>query len=114
MNATATLAPLVVALHLPADPESGPVARGLLGMALAMDALFNAVFGCGVLLVGLGQAGGRRVLAVAAGLLTIPVAGQVVSPAAARWLLVAGPLWLTWLVFASIDLWRSTPTPSRK
>jgi len=36
---------------------------------------------------------------------TLPVVLQPVSYAAAQWLVIAGPLWVLWLLWVSIRLW---------
>jgi hypothetical protein len=112
INAAATLAPAVLVLHVaPACGGGGcaPVARALLGLTLSLDALFNLAFGAGLLLAGgcLWRAR-RRVLGalgLAAGLATAPVAGQLASERAAAWLVVAGPLWLAFVLATSALLW---------
>lgn len=112
MNAAATLTPLVVAWHLlPTCPEPvacAPAAAALLGFTLSMDALMNALLGLGMVLVGVGQLRhGPRALGiggVGAGLLTLPVAGQIVYEASADWLAVAAPCWLAWLAASSLRL----------
>ena len=43
---------------------------------------------------------------VVAGLATVPVVFQPVSYDAALWLVVAGPLWVLWLLLVSARLWR--------
>jgi hypothetical protein len=48
-------------------------------------------------------------LGVVAGLGTVAVSLQVVSDAAAGWLALAGPLWLAWVLAASVLLWRGAP-----
>jgi hypothetical protein len=113
INAAGTLAPAVLVLHVaPACAEGGcaPVARALLGLTLSLDALFNLAFGAGLLLAGLCLWRARRPvlggLGVAAGLATVPVAGQLAWERAAAWLVVAGPLWLTFVLASSALLWR--------
>lgn len=118
LNAAGTPAPLVV-VHLlgPAcgDTEAcHAAAMALLGGSLALDALFNLLLGIGLILLG------RAMLdtswpswpswlawgTVAAGVASVPVSTQVVSPAGADLLLVAGPLWLAAITLCSIRLWR--------
>lgn len=116
VNAAGTLAPAVLVLHVAPACASAreactPVARALLGLTLSLDALFNLCFGAGMALAGLclWRAGRRPVLGglgVAAGLATIPVAGQVAWQGAAAWLAVAGPLWLAFVTATSALLWR--------
>lgn len=120
VNAAGTLTPAVLALHVaPACAGAGaaacgPAARALLGLTLSLDALFDLAFGAGLALAGgaLWRAGRRGLggLGLAAGLATIPVAGQVAWEAAARWLAVAGPLWLAFVLAASAALWAGFTT----
>lgn len=113
-NAAGCVTPAVLVLHV--APACGPdrcagVARALLGTTLALDALFNLLLGAGLLAIGaaLAAARGRPVLgrlALVAGLATLPVALQVVSEEAARWLAVAAPLWLAFIAASAVALWR--------
>ena len=116
MNGSATMAPFVIIEHLgtatPHDPAFQAVAFALLGWTLTMDAVFNALLGVGMILSGLAMwrdpafgriAGGWGVVA---GIATLPVILQPVSYAAAQWLVVAGPLWVLWLLWVSVRLWR--------
>lgn len=115
LNAAGTPAPLVV-VHLLApacgDTEACHAASmALLGSSLALDGLFNLLLGIGLLLLGRGM---RRAswpawlawLTMAAGLASIPVSLQVVSPVGADLLLLAGPLWLTAITICAVRLWR--------
>ena len=124
MNGAATLAPFVVSHQLQPlmDPRTPPAALALLGLTLSMDALFNGLLGIGIGLIGVAWLlQGRRALggySLIAGLATAPVALQAVSEPFARWLAVALPLWLGWLVLASVVLARGVaasapPTASR-
>lgn len=113
VNAAGCVAPAVLALHV--APACGPagcvaVARALLGTTLALDALFNLLLGAGLLAVGAALLAARArpvlgALAVAAGLGALPVALQVVSEDAARWLAVAAPLWLGFIAASAVALW---------
>jgi hypothetical protein len=113
LNAAGTLTPAVLVLHVaPAcgDGACVAVARALLGVTLSLDALFNLAFGAGLALAGwsLWRVGRRPALGglgLAAGLATLPVAGQLVWDPAARLLAVAGPLWLAFVLVASVLLW---------
>jgi hypothetical protein len=114
VNAAGTLAPAVLVLHVaPACAGAtacAPVARALLGLTLSLDALFNLVFGFGLALVGLvlWRAHHRPALGglgIAAGLATVPVAGQLAWEHAADLLLLAGPLWLAFVLWTSVLLW---------
>jgi hypothetical protein len=119
LNAAACVAPAVLVLHVaPACDPGGclPVARALLGLTLSLDALFNLLFGAGLAAAALALARRERrpvlgVLGLVAGLVTMVVSLQVVSDAAARWLALAGPLWLAWVLAASVLLWRGRPAP---
>ena len=115
LNAVGALAPLVLTLHV--APGCGPadacavVGRALLGFGVALDALFNLLLGVGLLALGgaLRHAAFPRALAwlaTAAGAASLPVSLQVGSDAAARWLVVAGPLWLLFVSASSVLLWR--------
>lgn len=113
LNAAATMAPAVVALHLPracTSPEGClPAAVSMLGLSLSLDALFNLLLGIG--LIGLAVAATEmpmyvRIALAIAGLASLPVSLQFYSDAAARMLLVAGPLWLAATVLTSWLLWR--------
>ncbi|MSP50976.1 MAG: hypothetical protein EXQ91_01065 [Alphaproteobacteria bacterium] len=120
MNATATLAPFVAIGPL-AAASNGPLANfqsaafALLGWAITMDALFNALFGIGMILSGWAMARDPRrsralaIMGVVVGAATVPVAMQPVSIVAANWLQIAGPLWLLWLSWTSVSLWRQSP-----
>ena len=113
-NAIGTVTPAVLVLHVApgcAGEACLPVARALLGTTLTLDALFNALFGAGLVLaaLALGRAERRPVLAalgVAAGLASLPVSLQVASDAGAAWLAVAAPLWLAFVAATSVLLAR--------
>ena len=100
LNAAGTLAPMVVGFHLGLDAASLPVARGLLGLSLALDAHFNFALFVGLGLVAVTSDVPRRLrwLAGAAALASAPVAAQVVWDPAANLLLVSAPLWLAFIV----------------
>lgn len=116
-NAAGTLAPAVLALHVApacAGEACLPAARALLGLTLSLDALFNLLFGAGLVAVAiaLSRAEGRPalgLLGVAAGLLTLPVSLQFALDAASNVLAVAGPLWLAFVIATSLLLWRGRP-----
>jgi hypothetical protein len=114
-NAAGTPAPLVV-VHL-LEPACGDTeachaaAMALLGGSLALDALFNLLLGIGLILMGRAMFGVAwpswlAWLTIVAGAASVPVSTQVVSPAGADLLLVAGPLWLTAITLSSVRLWR--------
>lgn len=116
LNAAGCVAPAVLVLHV--APACGaaadaclPAARALLGLTLTLDALFNLLFGLG--LVAAAAALGRRerrpwlgLLGVSAGLATLPVSLQFVLDDASRLLALAGPLWLAFVLWTSALLWR--------
>jgi len=113
LDAAGTLLPAVLVLHVAPACAAGTcaaVARALLGATLSLDALFNLAFGAGLALAGwsLWRSGRRPALGglgIAAGLATIPVAGQLAWEPAARLLAVAGPLWLAFVLATSVLLW---------
>jgi len=114
INAAGTLAPAVLVLHVAPTcagaAACAPVARALLGLTLSLDALFNLTFGAGLALAGLllWRRGRRPMLGglgIAAGLATVPVAGQLAWERAADWLILAGPLWLAFVLWTSALLW---------
>jgi len=123
LNAAGTLAPAVLVLHVApgcTGAACAPVARALLGLTLSSDALFNLLFGGGLVAAAAALAAKERrpllgALGVAAGLASLPVSMQVVSTAAARWLAVAAPLWIAFVGSTSVLLWRGPrPSPARK
>ncbi len=112
-NAAGCVTPLVLVSHLLPGCEGvacAPAARALLGVTLSLDALFNLLLGIGLLALGsaLWRSGARAlaVLGLLAGLASVPVAGQPFSEAAAKLLGVAGPLWLVFVLWSSVRLWR--------
>jgi len=113
LDAAGALTPAVLVLHVAPACGAGAcvaVARALLGVTLSLDALFNLAFGAGLAMAGwsLWRAGRRPALGglgIAAGLATIPVAGQLAWEPAARLLAVAGPLWLAFVLATSVLLW---------
>ena len=115
-DAAGTPAQLVVGTYLGPACGSGAdclrAAIGLLGMSLAFDALFNLLLGIGLVLFA-GAMWNRLTsmrwlapLLLVAGIASIPVSLQVTSDAAARLLIVAGPLWLVAIAASSVLLWR--------
>lgn len=114
INGAASLLPFVVALYLnPEEMASSKVAietvsYGLLGVALIGDAGFNLIFGLGILFCSLSEVRrlrGYAIFGIVTGLNVCVVSGQAVSIALARWLGVAGPLWLIWLLWTAYQLW---------
>jgi len=117
LDAAGTPAPLVLALHVGplcgAGHDCLPAGAALLGMSLAADALFNLLLGIGLVL--LAAVMWRRgfawrslaVLMLVAGLASVPVSLQVAYDAAAKLLVVAGPLWLSAIAVTSVRLWRA-------
>jgi len=80
--------------------------------ALTADALFNLGLGVGLLCIGVAwrSAPRLRLLALAAGLASMPVAGQAVWDGAAAILYYAAPLWLTFILLTSITWLRPHAT----
>lgn len=109
LNAAGALLPIVVTRYVPDGADA--VGQAFLGTAIALDAAFNACLGAAML--GFGVAARRAGASaygwagIVAGLATLPVAGQIVSRGAADWLGVAGPLWLTWLLWTAVRIARS-------
>lgn len=99
--------PLVVGVvtQLAQDASAG---RALLAVTLHLDATFNALLGLGLLLWAYALKGTTawRGLAAVAGAMSLVVAAQGQSAWAARMLAVAGPLWLTWVIWTAVVLWR--------
>lgn len=113
LNAAGCVTPLVLVTHVLPGCEGAacaPAARALLGVTLSLDALFNLLLGLGLLAISpsLWRSGARSlaVLGMAAGLLSLPVAGQPFSEAAAKLLAYAAPLWLAFVLWSSARLWR--------
>jgi hypothetical protein len=113
LNAAGCVAPLVLVAHVLPGCEGAacaPVARALLGTTLTLDALFNLLLGIGLLALGaaLWRQGERWLgaLGVLAGLASLPVAGQPFSEASAKLLGVAAPLWLGFMLWTSVRMWR--------
>jgi hypothetical protein len=120
LNAAGCVAPLVLVAHvLPGcgGEACAPVARAFLGVTLSLDALFNLLLGIGLLALGaaLWRRGERgvAVLGIVAGLASVPVAGQPFSEASAKLLGVAGPLWLAFVLWTSLRMWRGAPVGVR-
>jgi len=109
-DALGTVGPLVLAQHVADAGESTrQVARALLGLSLSLDALFNLSLGVGLLLIGAAwDGGGRRwlrILALAAGLASLPVGAQAFSDGAAKLLVLAAPLWLSFIAVTTNLKW---------
>jgi len=122
-NAAGTVTPAVLALHLgPACAAAGaaescrPAALALLGLTLTLDALFNLLFGAGLAVAGAALLRRGRpalgLLGLAGGLATLPVSLQFALDDASRLLAVAGPLWLGFVVWSSVLLWRGRLLPA--
>ena len=66
--------------------------------------------GIGLVVIGVAMwrrsPGALAALAIVAGIATVPVCLQIWSDLAARWLAVAGPLWLLTILVSSVWLWR--------
>lgn len=98
LDSAGTMAPIAV---LNVGDEAG---RALLWMTLLLDSAFNGLLGLGLLCFAAAPFWPRplRVLAAVAGLASLPVALQFHSDAFARLLIIAGPLWLAWVIWASV------------
>ena len=136
LNAGGTLGPFVLAQYLGPNCRGAvdclPAGLALLGMSLALDALFNLLLGVGLIVMGAamwrlspglrvrgseykepgtfrsrGDSKAVALLSIIAGMATVPVCLQIWSDLAARWLAVAGPLWLLTIVATSVVLWRN-------
>lgn len=101
LDAAGTMAP-IGALHVGDD-----AGRALLWLTLLLDSAFNGLLGVGLLCLAAASVWPRalRVLAAVAGLASLPVGLQFTSDAFARLLVVAGPLWLAVVVWASVRMW---------
>ena len=115
MNAVATMIPFVVVTHLLPSCLSmdscNPIARGMLGYAITMDGLFNALLGFGLLTIGFTWIGdlNRRKLAIVgilAGIFTLPVSLQPISDTCQQMLVIGGPLWLLFITITSLEMLR--------
>jgi hypothetical protein len=116
-NAVGTLAPLVVVhLLMPACGETDgcqAASMAVLGSSLALDALFNLLLGVGLIFLGRAMLAAvwspwLAWLTMVAGVASIPVSLQVMSPTGADLLLIAGPIWLTTISICSVRLWRES------
>jgi len=116
-NAAGTLAPLVVIYLL--TPACGDTdgcraaSMAVLGGSLALDAFFNLLLGAGLIFLGRAMVGTAWPswlgwFTALAGVASIPVSSQVMSPTGADLLLIAGPLWLTAISICCVRLWRET------
>jgi hypothetical protein len=103
LDAVGTPAPLVALNTSPAIGEA------FLRYTLLLDATFNGCLGVGLIAAFFAQPGALRWLALAAGVLSLPVAFQWASPDAARLLALAGPAWLAWIAATSFGLLRNDP-----
>jgi hypothetical protein len=104
LDAAGTMGPLA-ALHVEASAGAA-----LLWMSLLLDSAFNGLLGLGLLAFAAGLPPewprAHRLLAVGAGLASLPVALQFHDDAFARLLALAGPLWLAWVTWTSALLLR--------
>lgn len=107
MNAAGTLTPIIA---LEADDGA---ARAMLHLTLLLDSTFNACLGLGLLQLAF-SAGKAwplllRALCFVAGAASLPVGLQFMYDEAARFLAIAGPLWLVALTWISLRLLRERP-----
>ncbi len=102
VNAGGSMLPFVVVTHLPHGEDA--LGQTLLAIALTADALFNLLWGVSMVLLSLAMARATHVpmwlsgWGLVAGVMTMGVVGQAWTPVAADFLLLAGPVWLGWLV----------------
>ncbi len=101
LDAAGTVAPLVAINTEPA------IGLAFLRLSLLLDATFNGCLGLGLLLVFFIQPGALRFVALASGLLSLPVFFQWNSPDAAKLLALAGPAWLAWITITSFGYLRA-------
>ncbi|MBL8921741.1 MAG: hypothetical protein JNJ54_22975 [Myxococcaceae bacterium] len=101
LDAAGTPAPLVA---LNADPAVG---QAFLRYTLILDATFNGCLGVGLIAAFFAQRSKLRWLALASGILSLPIAFQWMSADAAKLLMLAGPAWLAWIAATSIELLRT-------
>lgn len=109
LNAVGTVTPLVLALHVQ-DASSPAIGRALLGVTLSLDACFNLALGVGLIAIAPGlRAQAPRwlaVLAMIAGIASLPVSAQAFSDDAAKLLALSAPLWLAFILAVSVKRWR--------
>lgn len=86
---------------------SAPIGEAFLRFTLLLDAAFNGALGVGLVCLFFAQPGRLRWLALASGLLSLPVSFQWASADAARFLAIAGPVWLAWFAATSFGLLRT-------
>ncbi len=101
LDAVGTPAPLVA---LNTDPAIG---QAFLRYTLLLDATFNGCLGVGLIAAFFAQKDKLRWLALASGVLSVPVAFQWASADAARLLMIAGPAWLGWIAATSFGMLRT-------
>jgi hypothetical protein len=90
-----------------ADPMNRAIGSALLHLGASLDAMYNLTLGVGLVMIGrsMRQSGWPRwlaKLAVAAGILSLPVSLEWYSPAAAAVQYASGTLVLVWVVGASV------------
>lgn len=109
LDASGTLLPIAA---LKVDDAIG---LALLWATLLLDSANNALLGVALICFSLSLPRewprGHRWLGLVAGLTSVPVGLQFASADFARLLAVAAPLWLTWIVWACVRLWRSADAP---
>jgi hypothetical protein len=115
-NGLGTMTPVVAAFQVGDCGEScTAVARGLLGFTLTLDALFNLTLVLGLASVavwGRELPSRLRLLAALAGVASAPVVGQAVVDGAADFLPFAALLWLSFILFTSLAMWRGDWGPA--
>ncbi|MBM4364734.1 MAG: hypothetical protein FJ102_00855 [Deltaproteobacteria bacterium] len=117
VNAGGSMLPFVVVTHLPHGEDV--LGQTLLAIALTADALFNLLWGVSMVLLSLGMARATHLpmwlsgWGLVAGVMTMGVVGQAWTPVAADFLLLAGPVWLGWLVTTCAVMFRLPPRKPR-
>lgn len=108
LNVLGSLLPFVVVTAVPHGEAS--LGQTLLGLALVLDAMFNLALGIGIVMLSFAMARDHHFpmwmsgLGLLAGMATAPVVSQAWSPLGGVLLMVAGPLWLGWVVAVSFRL----------
>jgi hypothetical protein len=105
LDAAGTLLPIAA---LKVDDGIG---LALLWATLLLDSANNGLLGVALICFSLALPAdwpkAHRWLGLVAGVTSLPVGLQFASADFARLLAIAGPLWLTWILWASVRLWRS-------
>jgi hypothetical protein len=97
LNATATGAPLI-ALN-----TDSPTGHALLRTTLLLNSIFNVCLGVGLIGAFFTQRSHWRFLALTAGILSLPLLFQWLSPAVSNFQFISGPCWLAWVLVTSLE-----------